>query len=830
MGKTINCLFEEQVQRTPSQIALIYRDEKLTYKELFDKVNTLAAALIQQGLHRHDTVAILAERSLKRIIAVFAVLRAGGAYLPIDPEYPAERKKYMLEDSEASILLTVSDFVNDITFTGTTLCFDEIDDMSHSIPVQYESETNDIAYLNYTSGSTGLPKAVMVEHRNVIAYIRAFQHQFQISEASIMMQQASFSFDVFTEEVFGTLLNGGTLVIYAGDGIVDIEALRETLIEHNVNMLSGSPFLLNELNKLPTVETMRVFISGGDVLKREHISNLIRTSDVYNTYGPTETCVCAAYYKVNALSIETNIPIGKPILGYDIYILDQQNHLCPAGTPGEICIAGEGVARGYYKREQLTASKFVQDPFNSRRIMYKTGDLGCWREDGNLEFASRMDEQVKIRGYRIEPREIESVIAEHPSVQEVLVMAHQQAHGQKELVAYVVGNDSNGAAAFKNYLIDKLPLYMIPKYIIFVDRFSLTPNGKIDRKSLPLPTEREQKEEQYIEPATEMEKKLAELWQEVLGINRVGALDNFLHLGGHSLKAVSLVSRMRQTWGRDVRIDHIFRAPILKELAELIKEGVRKTYSAIPKAAVRASYPLTAAQRRIYVLEQFEHVGTTYHISWAVRIQGNLDIARCRQAFAALSKRHDALRTCFVQEGDDVVQQVAEEVSGFFVYERLTGQHVESTTAETLLRDFVQPFILAEAPLFRLKLVSWDEQTHMLLVDMHHMICDGITVDLLWKEFGQLYQGQRLQPPRLQYTDYTVWQAGEQEAVQQQKAYWLDVFQGELPVLNLPLDYSRPPVRSFEGAGTEGWIGSELTGKLKQLSAGTGTTMYMVLL
>ncbi|NLD50978.1 MAG: amino acid adenylation domain-containing protein, partial [Clostridiaceae bacterium] len=454
--------FEEQVKKLPGKTALICGDTKMSYSELSKRVNAVAAGLDLSGFDKDPIVAIMVERSVEMIIGLFGVLKSGGAYLPIDVDYPKDRINYMLKDSKAGILLTKKHLAESVEFDGRIICLDEEEIYSNSPSyVENKAEPDKLAYIIYTSGSTGKPKGVMIENRNMWAYINAFLEEFKLGESDVVLQQASFCFDAFVEEVYPVMSVGGTLVIPTRDEIIDTEILSRVINENKVTLISCSPLLLNELNKRSPLKSIHTFISGGDVLKKEYISNLSGYAAVYNTYGPTETTVCATYYRYDG-QCDGNVPIGKPVSNYKVYILDDKGGLLPVGVPGELCISGPGVARGYLFREELTDEKFVANPFIPGEKMYRSGDLARWLPDGNIEFLGRIDFQVKIRGYRIELGEIENKLTDHPGISEAVLLVYDKSQEEKYLCAYYVSEEEYSVQELKAFLSKDLPEYMIP--------------------------------------------------------------------------------------------------------------------------------------------------------------------------------------------------------------------------------------------------------------------------------------------------------------------------------------------------------------------------------
>ncbi|MGM9979480.1 MAG: amino acid adenylation domain-containing protein [Clostridium sp.] len=588
---TIPELFERQVQKTPNNIAVVSYDNQYTYKELSLKVNNLAYYLKEKGISNESIVGILMDHSSNMILAMLAVLKAGGAYVPIEKEYPDSRIEYMLKDSNVKLLIYDYEENRNINYDGIKICINDFN-MVEDKKLNNISKSTDLDYIIYTSGTTGKPKGVMVEHRNTVAYIKAFQNEFNVGEQTVMLQQASASFDVFIEEVYPIITSGGKIVIPRHNEILDLEKLSSYINKYGINIITCSPLLLNELNKLNNIDSVKIFISGGDVFKPEYVSNLCKQSTIYNTYGPTEGSVCCTYYRYNPLDYRkyNSIPIGKPISNYQVYVLDSNLNMLPIGVPGELCISGEGVVRGYINNKEADNEHFVVNPFNKEQRMYKTGDLVKWLDDGNIEFIGRIDRQVKIRGYRVELTEIEKVIAKYEGVNNVVVVDRQDRLGNKYLCAYIISDDNVNINELKVALLRVIPEYMIPAFFVKIDKMPRNINGKVDKSSLPDPVPTLDLKVEYVAPRNIEESMIINVWEEVLGINNIGINNNFFDLGGNSIKAIQVVSKLKETF--DVNINQLFEFQTVKDLANNI--GYKK--DTILQTSERLDYLLNDVQ------------------------------------------------------------------------------------------------------------------------------------------------------------------------------------------------------------------------------------------
>ncbi|WP_339373114.1 amino acid adenylation domain-containing protein, partial [Paenibacillus elgii] len=825
--KTIHKLFEEQVELTPDQVAVVFEGSKLTYRELNEKANRLARTLKAQGVQAEQLVGLMVERSLEMVIGMFGILKAGGAYVPIDPEYPEERIRYMLNDSGAKVLLTQSHLRERIAFEGKRVVVDEK-------AAYHEESTNldtsvgpqDLAYVIYTSGTTGQPKGVLVEHRGLCNLKRFFEHTLHMNERDKVVQFASLSFDASCWETLMALFTGATLYVPTSSVILDYSLFERFMNDNGITTATLPPAyaIYLEPERLPALEKI---ITAGSSSSAELVRKW-KDIKYFNAYGPTEDSICTSIWAAsNSLAEQRIVTIGSPIVNHRVYIVDSFNQLQPVGVAGELCIAGTGLARGYLNRADLTAEKFVNNPFETDERMYKTGDLARWLPDGSIEYLGRADHQVKIRGYRIELGEVEARLLDVEHVQEAIVVAREDEAGQKQLCAYFVGERQLTLSHIREALSDKLPGYMIPSYFVQLERMPLTPNGKVDRKALPAPEGSALAGTEYVAPRTAVETHLAKLWQEVLGISSVGVKDNFFDIGGHSLRATQLVSRIHKGMDSSISLREVFESPTIEQMAQMIEGRDQITYAAIPLVEESEHYPASSAQKRLFILSQMEGGEMSYNMPVAMTVEGVLDRTRVEQAFQQLIRRHETLRTSFEMADGEPVQQVHATVPFEVEYVQAKEEEVEAHVGR-----FVRAFDLGQAPLLRVQLIELDREHHVLLFDMHHIISDGVSMGILIEEFNRLYEGRDLPPLRIQYKDYAVWQQAQiqSERLSKQEAYWLEIFQGELPVLDLPTDYVRPAVRSFVGDRVAFVIDGTRSEALKRFAAQTGSTMYMVLL
>ncbi|WP_345806299.1 plipastatin non-ribosomal peptide synthetase PpsC [Bacillus subtilis] len=832
---TLHGLFERQAAVTPERPAIRFSGGSLTYAELDMYASQLAAHLAVRGVTNESIVGVLSERSPDMLIAVLAVLKAGGAYLPLDPAYPKERLSYMLKDSGASLLLTQPG-CSAPNFSGETLEVDMTSLEREEVKRHVSASVSDgsLAYVIYTSGSTGQPKGVAVEHRQAVSFLTGMQHQFPLSEDDIVMVKTSFSFDASVWQLFWWTLSGASAYLLPPGWEKDPALIVQAIHQENVTTAHFIPAMLNsfldqaEIERLSDRTSLKRVFAGGEPLAPRtaaRFASVLPQVSLIHGYGPTEATVDAAFYVLDPERDRDRlrIPIGKPVPGARLYVLDPHLAVQPSGVAGELYIAGAGVARGYLNRPALTEERFLEDPFYPGERMYKTGDVARWLPDGNIEFLGRMDDQVKIRGYRIEPGEIEAALRSIEGVREVAVTVWTDS-GEPELCAYVEGLQRNEVRAQLERL---LPGYMVPAHMIEMEQWPVTPSGKLDRNALPAPNGAADAET-YTAPRNVTEMKLSQLWEDVLKNGPVGIHDNFFDRGGHSLKATALVSRIAKEFDVQVPLKDVFAHPTVEGLATVIREGTDSPYEAIKPAEKQENYPVSSAQKRIYVLQQLEDGGTGYNMPAVLELEGKLNPERMDRAFKELIKRHESLRTSFEQDaGGDPVQRIHDEVP-FILQTTALGERTEQEATAA----FIKPFDLSQAPLFRAQIVKVSDERHLLLVDMHHIISDGVSVNILIREFGELYNNRKLPALRIQYKDYAVWQEEFKtgDAYKTQEAYWLKQLEGDLPVLDLPADHARPPVRSFAGDKVSFTLEPEVASGLHKLARENGSTLYMVLL
>ncbi|MGE5342507.1 MAG: amino acid adenylation domain-containing protein [Candidatus Omnitrophota bacterium] len=888
--KTIHELFEEQVEKTPDHLALVGLTAvgadprvcpQLSYNELNNQSGRLTNELMQRGIKTDTIIAIKIPRSLEMIIGILGILKAGGAYLPIDPDYPQERVDYMLKDSGAELLLTSdNEEVEKIRSSeGKKVLF--LDPLNLSVssagahtgaPLHGEirvgaapcvcpsasflpstvnrQPATSLAYIIYTSGSTGNPKGVLVNHQNVIRLVKHTNFIDFQSEDRIL-QTGALAFDASTFEIWGSLLNGLTLHLIDKNDVLNPETLKASIIENKITIMWMTSPLFNQMVQSDEAifGSLRCLLVGGDVLSPSSINRIksrFPALTIVNGYGPTENTTFSTTFRIDKL-YEEKIPIGKPIANSTAYIVNTHGRLQPLGVGGELWVGGNGISRGYLNNPELTAEKFISVPSVSpvRNRLYRTGDLARWLEDGNIEFLGRIDSQVKIRGFRVELSEIENRLLKYPPIKEAVVIVKEDKRGGKYLCSYVVFNDTIDPVEIsrvREYLLNYFPDYMIPSHFIQVETIPLTSNGKIDWRALPEVTVRHP-ERPFETPRDDVEKTLAEIWGEVLGFEtrNIGIDDDFFELGGHSLKAALFIAKLHKELDVNLSLTQMFTLPTIRGLSDYIKKSAKNRYAAIAPVEKKEYYALSSAQKRLYVLHRMDPEGIHYNIPSFFELIGEIDKNRLEQTFKRLIDRHESFRTSFHMIDDEPVQRINGDVK--FELKFLTELTEDTEGEKKKVRSeedekvrkincLVKYFDLTKAPLIRVGLLELEENKHLLAVDMHHIVSDGTSIGVVLHDFMAFYRGEDLPELRVQYKDFSDWQNREKqtESLTPQEVFWVNEFAGEIPVLDLSVDYPRPSIRSFEGRTVTFEIDQEAASGVNALALDTETTAYMVLL
>ncbi|WP_139488459.1 non-ribosomal peptide synthase/polyketide synthase [Brevibacillus dissolubilis] len=855
--RTVHELFAEVAAHYPNQRAVVIGEESITYAELDQRSNQLAHYLRKQGVGADTLVGICVERSIEMIVGLLGILKAGGAYVPLDPTYPQERLAFMMEDAQLSVLVTQSHLVEQLPATaGKAICLDrdwsEIEQENSDAPAN-ETTAGQVAYVIYTSGSTGTPKGTLVPHRGIVRLVK--HNDFvTITEQDVFLQASTVSFDAATFEIWGSLLNGAQLALMPPH-LPSLAELGEAIQTYGVTILwlTAGLFTVMVDNHLDSLRGVRHLLAGGDVVSVPHVRKVLQLEglQVINGYGPTESTTFTCCYPISQVPDSmTTLPIGRPIKNTTVYVLDPQMQPVPVGVPGELYIGGDGLAIGYLNRPELTEERFVHNPFaaDPEARLYRTGDLVRYLPDGVIEFIGRIDQQVKIRGFRIELGEIEEQLRKHPAVREAVVIAREDKPGDKRLVAYVTTHEQQAAdtAQLTGWIKDRLPDYMVPAAVVSLDELPLTPNGKVDRRALPAPDWGTlSSSEAYVAPRNPMEELVCNIWSQVLGVETVGIHSNFFELGGHSLLATQTLSRLREVFGIHLPMRTLFESATVAELCEQIKlmlqgdTGVATT--PITQASRTEHLPLSYAQQRLWFFDRFMPESAVYNIPTAIRLDGALDAQAWEASLQAVIARHESLRTTFSDINGQAIQVIHPQIDwemGFCDLRHLPAEHKEEEVQRLASMDADQPFNLSQGPLLRASLIRTEEETHIFLLNIHHIISDGWSMGILMNELLTIYEatlnGETADLPALpiQYADYSVWQRDwlQGEVLEKQLSYWKEKVSGCEPLLALPTDRPRPAMQTYEGSRHTVTFSADLSEQLQALCREENATLFMTLL
>ena len=850
--------FEQQVERTPDATALAASGVELSYRELNTRANQLAHHLSRLGVARETAVGVYLERSANMIVALLATLKAGGTYVPLNPEYPRHRLAMMIEDSAMPFLITQQALLDGVPETQACIvCVDRDAEVIAALPQNnpaIEIRGDEVAYIIYTSGSAGKPKGVRVAHGNLVHTLMASVETFAFQPSDAMPCLAAMSFDISLFEVLNPLLTGGKLLFVTRDDVLDLD----TLLAHldNVTIFHAVPSLLRQIvghvKQQPANEDrfspLRMIFTGGDAVPPDLITEARETfanAAIKVLYGPTEATIICASFAAGASKEVAGHMIGRPLPNVRMRVYDAHRNLVPVGVAGELYLGGGGIAPGYLNRDDLTSERFIE--IDGARY-YRTGDRARYLADGNLEFLGRIDQQVKIRGFRIELSEIEVALTEHSSVLETLVLARADERNEKRLVAYIVSDREHppSIGELHSHVRERLPEYMIPSYFVMLDAIPLTPNGKIDRHALPAPElSRPDLDGAFVAPRSQVEEMVAQVWSDALLIDQVGVHDNFFTLGGHSLLGTTIVTRLRQVFNVELPLRTIFEGPTVSQLSEKIEAAQRAGRNLSMPALVRVSreqaLPLSFAQERLWFNDQLMPGGNSaYNVQLAVRLQGRLHVDVLEQVLNKLVRRHESLRTNFTTVAGRPVQVVAPELKIALTLQSVSDVPEDQREAEVLrLATAVtqQPFDLSSDSLLRPFLFRFNDESHVLVLVIHHIVCDGWSMGVLIQELAALYETCRegrepaLAELPIQYADYAKWQRDwlEGELLEKHLAYWRQAL-ANVRELQLKTDRTRPAIQSFRGAHRPFTIPADLSASLRKLSKRKDVTLYMIML
>lgn len=824
--ESIHTVFENIALRYPDVEAVVHNKQIITYKALNAKANYVAKYLIDTGIKQGEVVAVKLDKGIDLIVSILAIMKAGAAYLPIDPSYPGPRINYMLEDSHIQHLLTCAAYKGQ--HQGVTeINIDEL--QGESFPnISVALSSHSLAYIIYTSGTTGNPKGVMVEHAG---FVNMCLYQIKVYGLGInerVLQFASISFDASVYEIFIALLSGSTLVIIDKDIILDKKAFLNYIDKQGLTFILLPPVFLNSLGR-PELEKVKTIVTAGEACNVEDAQYYSKTKKYFNAYGPTEASVCVSLYQVMPDEVYANyIPIGKEIPNISFYILDEELNLVKDGESGELYIGGIGLANGYINKPELTQKAFLEEPNKFGERIYRAGDIVKRMDDGNLVTMGRVDDQVKILGHRIELGSITYALLQTPTISNAYVCALEH-QGEKNLCAYFTCAEEFPVTQLRERLLKELPAFMVPHWFIQVSEFKLTKNGKIDKKSLPSPFDSadgllEKENTQVQEDTVE---RVLDICKEMLGIKHLDMSDNFFLMGGHSLKATRLSAKIAKEFNVELSVSDIYKKPHISEIHALVKTAQRANYEPILPAPPKKYYSTSAAQKRMYVMNSTDKVDVSYNVSIVLQFENPIPKSEVIVALKVLSARHEVLRTRFDIQLDELTQEILPQVE----INMLDGGSVEAGELSQVARRFVRPFDLTIAPIIQVGYYQIEQGGIAIIVDTHHIIADGTSMGILVNEFVRLLNQETLPEISLQYKDFAEWeniQYAKKEYFKLHEHYWLNTYK-DIPRLKMPVE-GKELTENLLGERLTFTIDGELSTKLKQYALDMDVSVYHLLL
>ncbi len=853
----IHMLIEAQIERTPHASAVTCGNQSISYQELNRRANRVARALQKLGVGADLPVGLCVERSVDALVGLLGILKAGGGYVPLDPSFPDHRLQLILDDAHVSIVITQAHLRNHLQSYGGQIC--DVETLSTSTGGAAEEENlalsvspDQLAYIIYTSGSTGRPKGVAVTHRSLATSFHA-RLRYYPEPVSRFLLTFPLAFDGSVTGIFWTFLQGGELVIPSENAYRDPTELAALIEHHRVSHVVWVPSLYHAVlgDALSAqLESLRVIITAGESLPLELVRRhyqLLPHAALYNEYGPTEATVWCSVYQTTREEAGARVPIGKPIDHMQLYVLDASLQPMPIGVPGELYIAGECLARGYVNQPQLTQERFLANPYVAGTRLYRTGDLARYRADGNVEFLGRADQQVKLRGYRIELGEIEYVLSNFPGVHQAAVLLRQDKRDQHRLVGYIAGEPllRERLEQVRSYLAARIPHYMVPSVMLWIEAMPLSATGKVNRSALPAPAQAAGQAAPRIAPRNQVEESLAELWKSVLEVSEVGIHDHFFEQGGHSLLATQLVSRIREIFEVDVSLPALFERPTIAALAEEVtrlrlKELTASVMPPIIPVPRDQPLPLSYSQQRMWLMYRLAPESTAYNMPFASRQMGRLNKTALRSTIDAICNRHEAFRTTFMMREEGPVQMIHPFRAPYWVevdLRHLPSEQRRQQAARLVEQEANESFDLEKGPLARFLLIEIEPEDHVLVLTMHHIIGDQWSFGIIGYEFAFFYNAfcrgdvPSAKPIPLQYADYAVWQRHclTDDWLGTQSDYWQKKLAG-LSKLFLPTDHPRPVVQTFNGSHRMLELPASLIERLKQFSAEHNATVFMTLL
>jgi amino acid adenylation domain-containing protein len=847
-------LFEKQVFNNPNRVAVVQEKACLTYTNLSKKASQIAFVLRQSyQVNNNAFVGVMLDNSPLMIACVLGILKAGGAYVPIDPAYPAERVNYMLNDSACKVVITSPGYLDKLDLFNGQVCeaaWLATGEETDSLEVDQTHNTcEDIAYLIYTSGTTGLPKGCQVTNKNVVRLISNDAFPFDITDKDVWVMAHSLCFDFSVWEIFGALLRGGKLVIPARDTVRDTNKFYALIKAHCVTVLNQTPAAFYQFIETARQDDpkelhqhLRYVIFGGDKLEMWYLRHWIgmyplSAIRLVNMYGITETTVHVSHYQIKEADItaETTVScIGRPLPETQVYVLDEDLNPSPFGVPGEMYIGGTGVSAGYWNKPELTAKRFVSNPFNEKEKLYRSGDLARWNANGTIEYIGRIDSQVKIRGYRIELGEIEKTLLRLDEIREARVLL--QERNDRSLVAYLVSNQKINAGSIRNSLLQTLPDYMVPTHFVQLDKIPLNANGKIDTGKLP---DIQSTAISEIAVAQNLaEEMLCTIFSEVLDVDHIGTNNSFFELGGHSLKAMKLISRIYEVFKVKLDLSCVFVYPSVKSLAQHIDGLTTEVYQEFPQIEQQEFYMSSHAQQRLWLIHQMDESRTSLNMTAGYRLVGQVDVDAFTAAFRAVIQRHEVLRTTFLIIDNMLVQKVHPQAIGpsLVFHDLRNNTSIEQSIAEWELTISTTEFELDHGPLLQACLLRVADEAYILLFNIHHIIADGWSLEIVKKELFNLYlsnlrgTGNNLEPLSFQYKEYAKWQRDMVKRWEMARQYWHNYLSGDISPLQLTTDFARPEVPTFRGKRLNVAIEKATAEGLSKLCASHDVTLFMLLL
>lgn len=861
-------LFEQWVKEQPDQLAVLSGEEELTYQEVNERANQLACLLRQHGAGPNVLVGLCFTRSAQMLVGLLAIFKAGGGYVPLDPDSPSARIAYQLEDTGTQLLLTQQALLSRLPqWDGRVLCIETLQQELRRQPVENQSvqtSASDIAYIIYTSGSTGLPKGVMIQHRSVVNYVLSLGGILGVEAGWQYATVSTLAADLGNTAIFCALASGGCIHILDYETITSGETFARWVASHPIDVLKIVPSHISALlasGQADKILPRRALVLGGEVLPPSLLARLYTHASgmrVFNHYGPTETTIGVL---VNPLRREMardgstwddecgSVALGHPIAGIDVYILDRQLQMVPREVTGELFVGGEGLALGYLHQPEQTAERFVSHPFSAQpgARLYRTGDLARYTAQGEIEFVGRHDYQIKLRGYRIELGEIEAILRKHPAVWDCAVMMREDTPGEKRLVGYIASRVQPAPSneELRSFVRGHLPEYMVPYLFIMLKDLPLTANGKVDRHRLPAPQPEQQDEEAILNaPRSPVEEIVLEIWRDLLAVPTIGIFDDFFRLGGHSLLATQVIARVRALLRVELSVLDFFEAPTISAQARQIEHALRGDQPLdvpplVPQPRERP-LPLSFAQQRLWFLEQLEPESTAYLMVRHWSVPGPLSAQALERSFMALTQRHESLRTTFCVEGDQPVQVVHPPQP--FRLPLLDLSALEPERQRTQVRALIEqerqyPFQLERSFPLRTFLLRLNDIMHVVLVAMHHIISDAWSNNVFMRDLRAFYRAfesdqiPSLPPLLIQYADFAVWQRQwlQGQVLESQLSYWKQQL-ADISPLDLPTDYPRPSMQTYQGASCFLWLPAELRNELLALCQGENVTLFMLLL